>query len=560
MKLHLPVSLHRAVMKVLAALALPLATTVASGTTVADSIKEGDLGKTMFVGDSITHGAYGDLYSWRWSMHKILVDNGISYEEVGVKTGNKLGQGTDMTYGTSTFHNIHSAQCSARAYEIAERASAGQFEGTGIQHWLGENEPNAWPEENKNKDGFKLTKEQKPVETFFMLIGTNDWLSDLRGEKVTSKMGDIEEKLIGRKSDGSWLETSDVGTIVDTMFSHNSDASLVLLTVPTWGSHNSDGYDSAEYEAVKTYNEHLKEWVTDHSGHSESITLVDINIGLIDVANEKPWKGVDSFFYSTSDRLHPSPQGELIIAGNVARQLGIAGRTAGQERKAAAQFTLKTGDLITDTNLQVAASGGSYTHNWGGNASPTGGYTVEFKLEDQTGIGDGGEESNPSTWDTEKYFSVSIGNGTMGGTLNIDEAYIKWGESELYSLNTSTGNLDGGAWDPIRIAYIIGNSTQGLSTGFYVWLGDQLIGEALTPNSKTDGLSIKNDTAQTVTLSELSMDSAGTRLMVRLTERMGSQVSCMEPCTTTTAWKLMERKLHKMRKSRCLRPVAGIGR
>ena len=47
------------------------------------------LGDVMYVGDSITHGV--NSASYRWAMHKILVDNGISYDEVGVKSGNYSG-------------------------------------------------------------------------------------------------------------------------------------------------------------------------------------------------------------------------------------------------------------------------------------------------------------------------------------------------------------------------------------------------------------------------------------------------------------------------------------
>ena len=36
-----------------------------------------------------------------------------------------------------------------------------------------------------------------------------------------------------------------------------------------------------------------------------------------------------------SDGLHPNAQGDLLMAGNIARAMGYAGRTAGQERKAA---------------------------------------------------------------------------------------------------------------------------------------------------------------------------------------------------------------------------------
>ena len=157
MKLHLPVRLRRALvscMLVPAGVACSFSASAAGEEPPTD--ERADLGKTMYVGDSITHGAYTDLYSWRWSMHKIFVDNGISYSEVGVMRGNAGGVGTDMLYGSDpnrVFLNAHSAQNSARTWEIAERSSGGtgvRFGGTGIQHWLGLQEPDGWAGSNQS--------------------------------------------------------------------------------------------------------------------------------------------------------------------------------------------------------------------------------------------------------------------------------------------------------------------------------------------------------------------------------------------------------------------------
>ena len=40
-------------------------------------------------------------------------------------------------------------------------------------------------------------------------------------------------------------------------------------------------------------------------------------------------------------------------------------------------------------------------------------------------------------WDTASDFSISLGNSSFYGTLNINEAYIKWGDAILYSLDMS---------------------------------------------------------------------------------------------------------------------------
>ena len=102
MKTRLPLSLLAALL----AVAAP-STTIASGT---------DLGNVMFVGDSITHGVNSGSY--RWALHKIFADNGISCNAEGVNTGNNSGGVTAGTsYGGQVFNNKHSSQSSARAWE-----------------------------------------------------------------------------------------------------------------------------------------------------------------------------------------------------------------------------------------------------------------------------------------------------------------------------------------------------------------------------------------------------------------------------------------------------------
>ncbi len=512
MKLHLPVSLHRAVLKVLAVLALPLTATVASG---AGEEPPANLGNTMYVGDSITHGAYSGLYSWRWSMHKIFADNGISYTEVGVMTGNAKNGGVDMPYGETVFHNKHSAENSARASEIAERkqgsGSPPRFGGTGIQHWLRLNEPQGWTGD-KTTEKYRLSESEKLVNTFFLLVGTNDLLSDSvsEGGSIGTRLTVREQELIGRSGDGSWSGNGDMDTIVNAMFEHNSAASVTILSVPTWGSHINNK-TKADYEAGRTYNEHLKEWV-EQNEHKENITLVDINRGLVDVANtEKPWQGVDSFFYAsdgrqTNDHLHPSAQGELIIAGNVARGLGYAGRTAGQARKAATEFNRQAQAIFDSATRKddvtwksgkglTFGSGATLTSDWG-ETSPEGTFTVDFKISG--GLGDGATGG----WDTQNGLTITVGDGSHSGALTLNEAYIKWGDTILYSMNMST------LTEALRLAYVRGNNAQGLPTGFYVWFGDQLIGEALSSGTAMNGgLSITNTTGNDITLTDLAMDS-----------------------------------------------------
>lgn len=86
----------------------------------------------------------------------------------------------------------------------------------------------------------------------------------------------------------------------------------------------------------------------------------------------------------------------------------------------------------------------------------------------------------------------------------MNEAYIKWGDTILYSTDMSANT------EALRIAYVDGNLQQGLKGGYYVWLGDMLIGEALGENGNPiDGITITNGTGENVTIGNLALDSTG---------------------------------------------------
>ena len=104
-------------------LPLPLLAALAAAFSAATAAPAGtELGNVMYVGDSITHGV--NSASYRWALHKIFTDNGISYQAEGVKTGNYSGGVTAGTsYGGQIFNNEHSSQASARAWEISGRSS-----------------------------------------------------------------------------------------------------------------------------------------------------------------------------------------------------------------------------------------------------------------------------------------------------------------------------------------------------------------------------------------------------------------------------------------------------
>ncbi len=497
MKTRLPLTLLALVLS-----AVAVSSSIATANTT--YTPTADLGNLMYVGDSITHGV--NAASWRWPMHKIFADNGVDYNAVGVKTGNYSGGVTAGTvYGGQAFNNVHSSQASARAYEIAGRDTGskyGRFEYSNIQNWLGQSD-----ELNKSKGtytGSTFTEENgNRPDTYFMLIGTNDLLSDISSDTLPNQITTITENLLG-----------DMDTIVGAMQTSNANADIVVLSVPCWTVHANNNAE-ATHQAVETYNNSLKTWASNKTG----VTMVDVNKGILDVASGKSFYGVSSMFNKPGvDGLHPSAQGDLLMAGNVAKGLGYAGRSAGQARKGASELAVNfysgtnaptwTGVQqlhdagFTTSNVMVDADGinlgaegtSSISYSWAADSNQDAGFTMDLNLT----LGDG--ELNG--WDVSNDLSITLGSDSFTGTLNINEAYIKWGETILYSTDMSANT------ETIRMAWLAGNNLEGLKTGYYVWLGDMLIGESLGVTYETGkgGLSITYDGSGNAVIKDLAVD------------------------------------------------------
>ncbi len=466
MKLRLPSKLVAAI---LAAASTTVLTTLCTGSSAyaegeaPAAVKNGEtLGNVMYIGDSITHGYNED--SWRWNFFKILTDNGISQTESGFKTGNYSGAGFKVgaTYGGATFDNRHSAQSSGRAFEVSGRQANNQYDQTNIKNWLGETTDKT-NGQTYDTSTYPVYDEAhgNAIDTFFLLIGTNDFVSQNSGNTPGTQ---VTQNLLG------WDGTSftghvyngeakpDIEVIYETMLSQAPNSNIVMLTIPTTTDPSSAGSET-HVRDIQAYNAVLSDWVTQkNAADGNHITLVDVNKGLIDVTNTVENKGVRTLF---RDGLHPNAQGELIVSGNVAKGMGIGGRTAGLTRAAA------------DSDGWTAAEQTSYTLSSGTQNivsdifSTTNGYTVDF-----TGVFGDGAANN---WlASSNALSLTIGDGSNTGTLNLSEGYIMWGDKILYSQDnsSSTGSL--------RIAYHNGVAADNVAAGYYVWLGDMLIGEGLT--------------------------------------------------------------------------------
>ena len=393
-----------------------------------------DLGKVMFVGDSITHGV--NAPSWRWAFHKILVDNGIKYESVGYRTGNySNGVPAGAEYGGVPFNNVHSAQSSARAWELAGRKAGGRFDNTNLLNWLGLSD--------KTNNGGTYTGQSWKPDTFIMLIGTNDLLSDAPAGVNPDKVKNLL---------GADLKGGDMKTILNAMQTCNPKAKIYVMSVPCWTRHANNN-DAAVHKGVEGYNWELKKALNWYKG--KGVRYVEINDGLLDAKNATPFYGCENMFNRPgADGLHPSRQGDLIMANNLAMAMGIPGRTAGLERKA---LNVAMGKKLAPAKAKVPME-----------ASAASGFCAEFQAPKEDA-------------------SVTLADGTQGITLQFRDGKVLYGESTVLQGNTAPRVQMKAAKAKIpvcRIAYTPGNEAQGVQGGFYVWCDDRLIGEALQPNAQ----------------------------------------------------------------------------
>ncbi len=443
-----------------------------------------NLGNVMYVGDSITHGVNSGSY--RWSLFQILRDAGIAHNDCGPLTGNwSGGVAVGTLYGGESFSNKRTAIFGAHAYEISDTApencptsrndtvwntaQAGEiYANTSINNWLGLSDT-----KRLSKGGGAYEGEVYHVDTFLMLIGTNDILTDAAGaikSNYETAMPGVLSKLLGATQAGEHSftfepdasNTSSVVTIWKSMMASNSDAKVVFMSVPTLGAQHANAGEANIMKAVHVYNEALEQWCTAHG-----VRYVQSDTGIVDVSNSLG-AGVRSMFQN--DGTHPSFQGDLIFAGNIAKAMGYAGRTIGLDRSATtgakwAQADSTSITIASGTSQTVAEAEGAFSELFG--------YTVDFGATYGNGA-EGGWSANSNA------LTIQIGDGSRTGTLKVSEAYIMWGDSILYSRDNHLGG------DNLRIAYVNSSlsSSDNVTAGYYVWLGDQLIGEKL---EATDG-------------------------------------------------------------------------
>ncbi len=419
------------------------------------------VGRVTFLGDSITHGV--DDQSYRWQFFKILTDNGIENEIVGPREGYYSTPGhtedAGSSYGGAEFANVHLAQASGRTHNIISGSTSASVDGKNYSSGV-----------NYSGHSTASTAESFDSNTWFCMMGTNDLLSDTSDPVSTDTYCTQIQKMLGGSvsydtttGTYNWVEGESWGTMA-TIVSDvcNEGDTFYMLSITPWGAHANHNRNEDHF-AAQEFNRNLEAWTKAYSASTgTNVVYVDVTRGMVDITSDKCFTGHDAFFNKPGDRLHPNDQGTILMAGNLAQAMGIGGRTAGLQRMGTTSWSGAT----VGTNGTVAA-GEAYLY--GENAfTMEGGYTVDFSAN----FGDGAANGWSSA---DNALSISLGDGTNSGTLNLSEGYIMWGSDVLFCWDNSTLAEEGN----IRIAWHNGNTTDNVLSGYYVWLGDMLIGQGL---------------------------------------------------------------------------------
>ncbi|MCQ2364633.1 MAG: GDSL-type esterase/lipase family protein [Akkermansia sp.] len=423
-----------------------------------------DLGRTMFVGDSITHGI--NTPSYRWDFHKILADNGVRYEAAGYTTNNfQRGKGNGVNlappaYRGVPFANRHSAHEGGQIWQLFEPENTEYTQPSTGRHYI-------------TKSGVKypgqtigaLVQSQR-ASTYCVLLGTNDIIQNFhvggsfgKGDNLVQAM----EGILGVTEEGDGYAYSGKGTLdtlVDAMLAGKATKRVVVMALIPPGRKT---FSAEDHAAIAAFNEVLQAWAA-HKG----VLFAPLGEGTVDVAATPadPYGALEGPRQRV-DWIHPGPQTNLIMAGNLARALGYSGRTLGLPRRPA---TKKAGFARLGKNNGKTfspAADGSFTLDLG-----------------SVHVGNGYEDER---WDTQPALTLTLDNGKQRGILRISETYITWGDNTvLYSRDMSRNT------DSLRVVYTAGNAAQGIEAGFYIWLGAQLIAEACpaAPSSGTPALSL----------------------------------------------------------------------
>lgn len=450
-----------------------------------------DFGSIAFVGDSITQGG-GPGYtksdkslSYRYWLWKCFVDNGESYTPVGSTTIFCSGEsatsipGYSVGYLGKTFDNRNEGHYGWKTFEVVTGRSGGTSGSGKLSEWL--TKDTYYPEGYAN--------------TMTLMLGVNDLSLGYSVESTASYAKQIVQEY--KKANSG---------VISYVFS-------ILPTTQTWSG-------KASSVKIGEYNDYIKREI-EQGAWGENVSYCDVTFGF------------DSTVH-TSDNIHPNAQGALIVAGNMARALGVGQRTVGKERVAAKALALQTtfssgagsgisvgvinknGELVS--NMTTSGTSGKWTVTGDGNIeiSSTGGASdIRYVYSSESGTHeftlDVGFRMNdsPNTTKTNR-MGIWCGNGTTVGLLYVDENAIFWDSTVLFR-NNDKSDLFVNDFSNLRMAWINGNAAQGIAAGYYVWLDDMLIGEALSGtttqnvvNAYKNSIVIGNTSSSLDTYAEIS--------------------------------------------------------
>lgn len=491
-----------------------------------------DGGGIVFIGDSITQGGTylaGTVPSYRYQLFKNFVDNGIAFVPMGMTDGARNGVNVAKftpDYRGKAFVNVSEAAASGRAYQYAGHpASSGNV--WGKNKFKGDpgsvaNAKNRGPVTVKLGQKNPYTKDKK---TFFDGDKLVTYTGDTYRSRYASKLPETLCVMIGIndvydsgspetiKATAEWVKG-----IVEAYQKANPGIEIHIFKLLPTGKNNGTGAKNGyRYKLYNDYLESLnipKKW----SKGKSKVFLDDISTGFY---------AKDGTMCDTPGGAHPNTQGELIVAGNIARALGIGQRNCGfgDVRKPAEKletqiafdgkptakrrggsvrdferigektaFKTKAGKLALSEKNEKG--NGAWELKWFPSLASRAlrECTVTFKVK--MVAADGGK--SPTELTKNNRFSIFVGNGNdQVGMLGIGENGVFWnGDKLLYGSNMdlfgkeNLGDLVAGnspAADPMagyftkkpyefRIIYK-------QDEGYFVWLDGQLIGEKLAGNA-----------------------------------------------------------------------------
>ncbi len=441
----------------------------------------------VFIGDSITQGGSylsGPVASWRYSLFKHFVDDGEEFFPMGMTNGARGNVDVSSLcppYRGKAFTNVSEAAASGRSYQYSGHPAEGKFR----------TDPGVvFPPENRGPVTIKLGQKDpftKSADEFF--DGTTR--KKYTGETYRSRYGDrkpdtlcvligINDLYDAREDNAAIAEH--VHGIVKAFQKHNPKIRVHVFELLPTGKDNGTG--TTGKNNYIPYNAYLRGVVRKWSTASSKVSLDRVSDGFY---------AESGAMIDTSRGAHPNRQGELIVAGNVARALGLSQRSAGLERRENAKLSESAENLsagkFSRKGSGVSVSGDRATFKTGDGEGTLSfswnkrGKAREFTLAFSAKLDASGKDENA--------LAVVVGNGTEAGELSVREEGIFWNNALLYGADTlgdKVHNSFSTTKEPValRVAWLDGNakSRAGVPSGFYVWLGDQLIGEALSADKR----------------------------------------------------------------------------